>query len=469
MAGPFTGKPKTASSSPEATAAALNPAARPNQDAQRRQRMLMAIGASVIIAGTGYWAFTRGGSSGTKDGPATGMTSSINTSDTVNRGINEGEWIARSESELRAMESRLALLEKQLQTSGGSRVEVQQLREQMNRERADARNALRAYDEELTRTRRQQQQGPGTAPPGRPVPAAPPTAAGPGEPFPVAGNAGRTPSAARQAADGAAILPGMSQVRTISFGTDAPNAPAGGRTPTGFQGRAPEAPPTAMEASPDYLPPNSYAPATVIVGVDASTGVSSQTDPLPVLLRITGPARSVVSNGRLLTTRLEGCVINGAARGDLSSEKVYVKLVRMTCDQPGGRVAVSDVKGFLSFAGKTGVRGRVVSREGDFVSRAFLAGVVGGFGRAFSVNSQAALRPGATVVTGEGGGSTVPTLSPQQILTGGLGDGVATSGDMLSRYLIERAEQYQPVVEMPTGIEVHVVFLDGVYVRGDRS
>jgi conjugal transfer pilus assembly protein TraB len=35
----------------------------------------------------------------------------------------------------------------------------------------------------------------------------------------------------------------------------------------------------------------------------------------------------------------------------------------------------------------------------------------------------------------------------------------------VSKYLIERAEQYQPVVEMPTGIEVEVVFLDGVYVR----
>ena len=74
------------------------------------------------------------------------------------------------------------------------------------------------------------------------------------------------------------------------------------------------------------------------------------------------PARSVVQNGRVLTTRLEGCVVSGAARGDLSSEKVYVKLARMTCDQPGGRVAVSEVKGFISFAGKSGVRGRVVSR-----------------------------------------------------------------------------------------------------------
>ena len=88
---------------------------------------------------------------------------------------------------------------------------------------------------------------------------------------------------------------------------------------------------TSYTDSPNYLPPNSIAKAKVIVGVDASAGVQSQTDPLPVILRITGPARPVYQNGKLLTTRIEGCVINGAARGDLSSEKVYVKLQRMTC------------------------------------------------------------------------------------------------------------------------------------------
>ena len=42
------------------------------------------------------------------------------------------------------------------------------------------------------------------------------------------------------------------------------------------------------------------------------------------------------------------------------------------------------------------------------------------------------------------------------------------AADTVSRYLIERAEQYQPVVEMPTGIDVEIVFLDGVYVRNSQ-
>ena len=59
-------------------------------------------------------------------------------------------------------------------------------------------------------------------------------------------------------------------------------------------------------------------------------------------------------------------------------------------------------------------------------------------------------------------------LSPGDILGGGLGQGAADAADTVSKYLIERAEQYQPVVEMPTGIDVEIVFLDGVYVRNSQ-
>ena len=132
----------------------------------------------------------------------------------------------------------------------------------------------------------------------------------------------------------------------------------------------------------------------------------------------------------------------------------------MTCEQPGGRVAVSEVKGFIAFAGKTGVRGRVVSREGSLVTQAFLAGLVGGFGRGFSANTSSLLS--GTNISTDG---KRQRLSTGEILEGGFGEGVAQTGDMVSQYLIERAEQYQPVIEMPTGIDVEIVFLEGAYVR----
>lgn len=212
----------------------------------------------------------------------------------------------------------------------------------------------------------------------------------------------------------------------------------------------------------NYLPPNAYVKAKVLVGVDATVGAKAQNDPKPVEFRIIGPAYSASHDGKRLETNVKGCVVNGAAFGELSSEKVFVKLQKMTCPDGPGRVAVANVEGYLAFQGKAGIRGRVVSREGDLVTQALLAGIAGGFGRGFSANANNQFR---TV----GIGSTDNQLSAQQILTGGLGQGVATAAETVSEYLIERAEQYQPVIEMPTGVEVELVFINGAYIRRTGS
>src|SRR3546814_8232791 len=101
-----------------------------------------------------------------------------------------------------------------------------------------------------------------------------------------------------------------------------------------------------------------------------------------------------------------------------------------------------------------------LSREGSLVTQAFIAGLAGGFGRGFSANANSVFQ--GTNITASG---KREKLSTGEILEGGVGEGMAQTGDMVSKYLIERAEQYQPVIELPTGIDVEIVFLEGVYVR----
>ena len=84
--------------------------------------------------------------------------------------------------------------------------------------------------------------------------------------------------------------------------------------------------------------------------------------------------------------------VTGAAHGDLSSEKVYVRFRTMTCAGPRpGTVIETPVAGFVAGAGKTGVRGPVVSREGALVEKAFLAGMVSGVGQGVSQAFQPAI------------------------------------------------------------------------------
>ena len=419
-----------------------------NETVRRRQQLLLGgLGLAAIAAGSSYILW--GGDTGSGQDTET-AAQTVSVDEMVNKNMGEKERRAQSEAQMMSMDTNMRALaaraeradqlEQQLKdTSGGEDAGSATIS-------SDTQRVLSAYQAENEQLRAALDAA--RVPPS--ASSASPVSLYGRSNGPVQQSAAMSP-AGEAAAEAAGIMPRRrSEVSLVAFGEG--TSGTGSPVPKGN---------TVYTDSANYLPPNSIAVARVIVGVDANAGVQSQTDPLPVVLRITGPARSVYDKGRLLTTNIAGCLVNGAARGDLSSEKVYVKLQRMTCPQPGGRYAVSDVKGFIAFGGKTGVRGRVVSREGALVGQAFLAGLAGGFGRGFSANTNSLLTGTNVNVNGQR-----QKLGAGDLLEGGLGEGVATSADTVSKYLIERAEQYQPVIEMPTGVDVEIVFLEGVFING---
>ncbi len=418
---------------------------------KKQMRMLVAGGGAALLVCT-YWIVKPDASGGgIKAAGVTPTEIKIATGDMVNPNLADKEWQAMAGNRLDSQDNQLKGVQANSTQLAQLQAQVAALQGQNGQMAEDGKRVLAAYQSENEQLK--SQLGHQKTAPAVPVPG-PNALYGPGSAtYAMAGAPGMAGSPKGAGATPASLagVPGSfaRQVRTISF--------TGG---SGGNGKRAEATGIVYSDSSDYLPANSFATAKVIVGVDASAGVASQTDPLPVVLRITGPARSVADNGRVLTTKIQGCLVNGAARGDLSSEKVYVKLQRMTCAQPGGRYAVSEVKGFIAFAGKSGVRGRVVSREGGLVTQAFIAGLAGGVGKAFSLNTQSLLSGGNVTVNGQR-----QQLGAGDIAQSSLGQGVGTAADTVSKYLIERAEQYQPVIEMPTGIDVEIVFLDGAYVR----
>lgn len=410
-----------------------------NDAVRKKQRMLLGGVALAGLVGASMWIFS--GEDGQSADPDKPTEVSVSTKDLMNRNLSEQEWMAQSENRFQSTENQLKAANGSVQRVDQLQAQIDQLRSQNQAMSADGQRVVTAYQVENEQLRRQINDRPAPAP--VPGPAAMYRPGGQPLYQRADGKGGAAPG-------GDAPAPSRAhEIKLVSFTT----------ADSGTAKRV-ERGNTVYTDSLNYLPPNSFASARVIVGVDAAAGVNSQTDPLPVVLRITGPARSVYQNGKLLTTKIQGCLINGAARGELSSEKVYVKLQKMTCPQPGGRFAVSEVKGFIAFAGKAGVRGRVVSREGSLVSQAFIAGLVGGFGRGFAANANSSFMQPNVIVNGKR-----QQLGIGDIAQGGIGEGVSQTGDMVSKYLIERAEQYQPVIEMPTGLDVEIVFLEGVHVR----
>lgn len=198
-----------------------------------------------------------------------------------------------------------------------------------------------------------------------------------------------------------------------------------------------------------YIPAGSYAKAILLSGVDVSAGVSSQASPKPVLLRL-------VDHGSLpnkAVGQMKECRIIAAAYGDLSSERAYMRLEKLSCTQPDGYVIETDVDGYITGEdGKNGVRGRVVIRDGEVLKRGFMGGLLSGLGKATAQTFK------TTTVSPLG---MTNTVNGKDIFKSSGAEGVGDAFELLARYNIQRAEQYQPVIQISAGRVIEVVFHSG--------
>ena len=404
-------------------------AAAADADARRirqRQLLLFSSVAAVLLAVFAVWMGLSGGG---KPAAVTGIEAELAGPDSA-----EDSWTRRSEGRIGDIESRVRGMEAEAKRL---RDENAGLREQLARDAADARAVIDTHAATIWELERRL---------GAPDPAG---VAGDG-PFLPAG-----PSASAQAPAAEPALPAAPAPMIERFDLE---GDAGGET-----GAVADAIGPGAKALGTWLPAGAHAEAVVLAGVDASAGLTSQGDPRPVLLRITGPAWTAAGDGAAMSVDLAGCTVTGAAHGDLSSEKVYARLRTLTCaGRDPDTVVETEVAGFVAGTGKTGVRGPVISREGALVEKAFLAGLVSGVGQGV----QAAFSPQA-VATGAGTAALANT-GLGDIGRAGLGAGAATAGQKVADYMIRRAEQYQPVIQLHAGTRVSVVFLEGTRLDGRR-
>lgn len=197
----------------------------------------------------------------------------------------------------------------------------------------------------------------------------------------------------------------------------------------------------------DTIPSNSFINASLSNGVDVSASDSSQQNPKPVLLTITGWGN--LPNDHKLKT-LKQCRVHAMAWGDMSSERVFLEPDLMTCVSSSGDIVETSIKGYVvGEDGAAGMRGRMVTRDQALVNTAVIAGTLSGLGDAFAA--------------GQGTQSISPlgvteTYSTKDIAKVGLGKGVGTGLDMLAKYKIKQAENLHPIIQINGGRQVDIVF-----------
>ena len=206
-----------------------------------------------------------------------------------------------------------------------------------------------------------------------------------------------------------------------------------------------------------YVPSGSFFRAALLGGLDAPTGGQAQSNPHPILMR--------VQDNAFLPNRyrfkIKECLALGASHGDISSERAYIRLESLSCVRHDGKAIDVPVKGYVvGEDGKAGMRGRLVSKQGQVLANALVAGIGAGIGQAFQQS--------ATTISTNPLGS-VGTLDPGKQFQAGIGTGVGKALDRLSQYYITLAEKMFPIIEVDAGRTVDVVFTKGFSLETESA
>ena len=201
------------------------------------------------------------------------------------------------------------------------------------------------------------------------------------------------------------------------------------------------------------IPAGAFAKAVLLGGVDASTSISSSSDPRPVLLRVMDTG----TLPRKFKSDLKDCHVLASSYGDISSERVFMRLEKLTCtERKTGEISETVVSGYVAGEdGRAGVRGVLADRAGEMMRNSLVGGFFGGMAK-FLTQAQNPM----TFTPVAPFGQTNP-LSHEQMLKAGAGQGTSSALERYADFYIKRAEQMQPVLQVAAGREVNIVFTEG--------
>lgn len=402
-----------------------------------RQRQYAMLGA-IVAGGIGIlWLIFALTGSGARNGearPAAGQPGTVTNIGVMPPGgqVNPlDQWVGTAGRKLAQYESE----------------REEQARLNKDRQAFEAKTLQRFAELEQRLTSAQQ----AAATPAPPKPADPPTSLPPAPPPPKASPAGAMPPGTPGNLPPPAIALAIPTITRISLG-DRSRASTGSRATSNTEtalasGAGTRTPPTLST----FLPV-SFTRGTLLGGLDAPTGGQSQANPHPVLIRL--------SDNSVLPNRFRGeyrdCFVIAAGYGDISSERAYLRTENLSCVRADGATLEVKIQGSVyGEDGKVGMRGRLVTKQGQMLANALLAGVVSGIGQGLATSSTEY----STSALG-----TVASATGAEAYRAGLGNGVGKALDRLAQYYIKLAENTFPVIEVDAGREIDVVITKGVRI-----
>lgn len=206
------------------------------------------------------------------------------------------------------------------------------------------------------------------------------------------------------------------------------------------------------------LPSGSYVKAKMMTGIEAPEGKN-----YPVLLQL--DFAHIIPNDKKLD--LVGCFMIAKASGSLSTERVEMQAVKLSCVSKTGKMFERKINGFTADGGDNsfGVVGKVNSKQNRVAAMAFLSSVVEGVGKAIQVAQT------TSSTNGTGGSQSVITGDQAKYIGAG---GVGNAAGQVTQWYLKQAQSLLPTINVGSGRDVWIVMADKVelpkeYFKQSRS
>ena len=209
------------------------------------------------------------------------------------------------------------------------------------------------------------------------------------------------------------------------------------------------------------LPAGSLLSGQLITGLDVPTGQGARREPYPVLIRI--KASAILPNR--YRTNVRECFVLASGYGDLSSERAYLRSETLSCifkHNSKEQVIERPLEGYIAGEdGKAGLRGRLVSKQGQVMAKAAMAGFLSGVSEAFDIKPV----PVFSVVPNQNGQIQSPFqsgLNGSEALQSSLIKGSNKALEKLADFYLKLADQMVPVIEISAERKVDLILTRGL-------
>lgn len=209
----------------------------------------------------------------------------------------------------------------------------------------------------------------------------------------------------------------------------------------------------------DQLMAGGMFDGVLLTGMDAPTSGVAKSNPMPAVIRVKSDA--ILPN--FYQSAIKECFVVASGYGVLSSERALMRTEKLSCVAEGGKTIEKKIDGYIvGEDGKAGLRGRVVSKQGQFIAKSLTAGFLEGVSKA--------LQPYQTPALNISGGAQAQyqTPNPEMIGQRGLYGGIAGAATQVSKFYLDMAKEMFPVIEIDANRRLTVVMLNGTSVsEGD--